>query len=304
MNILTAALMCIATVTGAAPPQGKPDLEAERRIVQYLKEHVKPGEPLIVSELAKVFQAPEEKKVLDRLFNTFFKIPLFVAQYKASTNEIPALADISRQFNLPVDGEAAILLTIIDSDPRVPKFIKRDPGSGEIVSVDVEMVRKDRRFGLALERTLTGWTGRDAPAFSVELFDGKALASADLKGKNYLLYFWFYGCPPCVKTSPHLVRLQEEFGAGDFTVLAVNADRVLELEITDEQRAAYVEKAGYNFPAGHLNAPMLDAFGNVSVYPTLFLVDAKGVIQKHYVNYRPYETLAQDVENMLKETRP
>jgi thiol-disulfide isomerase/thioredoxin len=288
-----------------ASAQQKPDLEVEKRIVQYLKEHVKPGEPLIVSDLYNnVFKAPEERKVLDRLFNTFFKIPLFVAQYKASTNEIPTLADIARQFNLPVEGEVSILLTIIDSDPRVPKFMKRDPATGEIVSVDMEAVKKDRRFGVVLERTLTGWPGRDAPAFTLELLDGATLTSEELKGKNYLLYFWFMGCPPCARISPHLVQLQKNFESRNFTVVGINSDRFLELDATDGQRAAYVKKMGINFPEGHLNRQMQEAYGNVSVYPTLFLVSAKGVIQKYYVNYQPYDVLAQDLESMLKAGQP
>jgi thiol-disulfide isomerase/thioredoxin len=288
----------------AASAQEKPDLEVERRIVQYLREHVRPGEPLIVSDLYNnVFKSPEERKVLDRLFNTFFKIPLFVAQYKATTNEIPTLADIARQFNLPVEGEVSILLTIIDSDPRVPKFMKRD-SAGEIVSVDMDAVKKDRRFGIALERTLAGWPGKDAPAFTMELLDGGTLTSEELKGKNYLLYFWFTGCPSCVKISPHLVQLQKNFESRNFSVLGINADRFLELDATDGQRAAYVNKMGINFPEGHLNRQMQEAYGNVSVYPTLFLIDAKGVVQKHYVNYRPYDLLAQDLESMLKAEQP
>ena len=174
--------------------QTRGDLETEKRVVGYLKEHVKPAERVVVSDLVNnVFKTPEERKVLERLFNTFFKIPLFVAQYKAATNQIPTLDDISRQFNLPIEGEAAVLLSIIVSDPRVPKFIQLDPKTREIVSVDVEGVKKDRRFGQILERTLLGWTGKDAPAFTLELLDGTTLSSSELRGKNYLLYFWFSG---------------------------------------------------------------------------------------------------------------
>lgn len=303
VTMLGAILMLQAIWLAAS--QARSDLETEKRVVQYLKEHVKPGEPLIVSELYNnVFKTPEERKVLDRLFNTFFKIPLFVAQYKAGTGGIPTLADIARQFNLPVEGEASLLLTIIDSDPRVPKFIKRDPTTGEIDSVDIEAVKKDRRFGQLLERTLTGWTGKDAPAFTIELFDGTKFSSQQLAGKNYLLYFWFSGCPPCAKIAPHLARLQRAFEARNFIVIAVNADRLLELETTDQQRVAYVKKEGFTFPVGHLNKEMQEAYGNVNVYPTLFLVDTKGVIVKNYVNYQPYETLSQDLENMLKGERP
>jgi thiol-disulfide isomerase/thioredoxin len=277
--------------------QGSSDLSIEERIVKYLREHVRPGERLIVSDLHNdVFKTPEERKVLDKMFNVFFKIPLFVAQYKSSTNQIPTLADLARQFNLPVPGEVAVLLSIMDDDPRVPKFITRDPKTGEITSVDVEAVRRDRRFGQLLERSLTGWVGRDAAPFSLDLLDGTQLLSDDLKGKNFLLYFWFSGCPPCVRIAPHLVELQKQFGKKNFTVIAVNADRFLELDTTNDQIIAYGKKAGFNFPVGHLNKNMHEAYGSVNVYPTLFLVDSTGIIRKHYVNYQPLSVLATDVE--------
>ncbi len=295
--LLSLSLLPFAQAAGL---QAATDRSIEERIIRHLKENLKPGEPLIVSDLYnKVFTDPAERKVLDRLFNTFFKIPLFVAQYKAATNEIPTLADISRQFNLQIEGEAAVLLAIIDSDPRVPQFIRRDPDSGEIASVDIEAVKRDRRFGKLIERTVMGWEGRLAPQFTLELMGGGSLSSEDLKGKSYLLYFWFSGCPPCVRISPHLVELQQEFAARNFTVVAVNADRILELETTDQQRAAYMAKAGYNFPAGHLGTQMQEAFGSVNVYPTLFLVDPSGLVHKNYVNYQPLETLRKDIAELL-----
>jgi thiol-disulfide isomerase/thioredoxin len=300
--MLSLALMtvCCLGVDGTRG-QARPDSALEEKIVQYLKDHAKPGEPLIVSDLYNnVFKTPEERKVLDRLFNTFFKIPLFVAQYKASTNQIPTLADISRQFNLPVQGEASVLLSIIDNDPRVPKFIKRDPATGEITEVDIEAVKKDRRFGQVLERTLAGWPGKDAPPFSLQQFDGRPFSSEELKGKNYLLYFWFSGCPPCVRISPHLVELQRRFANRNFTVVAVNADRFLELDTTDQQREAYIKKEGFDFPVLHLDKKMQQDYGNVNVYPTLFLVDSRGVIRKYYVSYQSLDILADDVTGLLK----
>jgi thiol-disulfide isomerase/thioredoxin len=300
-------LLSISVLAGlcAGWAQGKSDLAIEEKIVQYLKERVKPGERLIVTDLYNnVFKTPEERKVLDRLFNAFFKIPIFVAQYKASTNQIPTLADIARQFNLPVEGEASVLLSIIEDDPRVPRFITRDPKTGEITEVNIEAVKKDRRFGQVLERTLTGWLGKDAPAFTLQSLDGKPFSSEDLRGRNYLLYFWFSGCPPCVRISPHLVELQRKFENRNFTVVAVNADRFLELETTDEQRAAYVKKAGFDFPIAYLNKKMQEDYGNINVYPTLFLVDSKGVIQKYYVSYQAQNVLMEDVAALLKTEQP
>jgi len=298
-GILVLVLVAAAGVSDAGG-QDRASLAAEKRVVDYLRDNVKPGERLIVSDLYNnVFKTDEERKVLNRLFNTFFKIPMFVAQYKASTGQIPALADIARQFNLPIEGEASILLSIIDSDPRVPKFIKRDPKGGEITEVDIEAVKKDRRFGQVLERTLLGWAGRDAPAFSLALLDGKELAARDLAGKNYLLYFWFSGCPPCVKIAPHLVELQRRFGGERFSVVAANADRFLELDTTDAERAEYARKSGFTFPVGHLSKQMQEDYGNINVFPTLFLVDGRGVVRKHYVNYQTTEVLRADIEALL-----
>src|SRR5687767_16007694 len=106
--------------------------DAERRIVEYLRANVTPGKPVVVSELNKVFKTPEEQKVLNRLFNTFFKIPMFIVQYNAGTKKIPTLKEISEQFNFTVPGEADVILRVMEADPRVPKFMERNPKTGEI----------------------------------------------------------------------------------------------------------------------------------------------------------------------------
>ena len=276
------------------------DPAVEERVVEYLKEQIKIGKPIIVTELLnKVFTGNDEKKVLDRLFNVFFNIPIFIVQYKSATDRIPTLADIASQFNLQIPGEVEVLLTIMENDPRIPDFIKRNPQSGEIVSVDIEAIKRDKRFSQEIERTLAGWLGRSAPAFELNLSGGGKISSAGLEGKNYLIYFWYSACPPCVRTSPHLVELYEKFKGRNFTIVAVNADRLLETGTTDEQRAAYIRKEGIHFPVAHLNKKMQEDYGNINVYPTFFLVDSHGVICKHHIGYQPPHVLTEDVEELL-----
>jgi thiol-disulfide isomerase/thioredoxin len=299
-HFILKAVLLLLSAGFAAAAFAQSDTAIEERIVDYLKKNVTPGKPLIVSELYnKVFTAPEERKALDRLFNTFFKIPVFVAQYKAGTNRTPAIADIARQFKLRIPGEVQILLTIMDSDPRVPKFITRDAKTGEITSVDIEAVKNDKRFSQAIERTMSGWVGKSAPAFELDLLNGNKLSSADLSGRNYLIYFWFSGCPPCVQLSPHLVSIEKQFGGKQFTIIAINADRLLELETTDAERQAYIKNQGFQFPVAHLNKKMYEDYGGVSDYPTLFLVDTQGIIRKHYIGYHSPEIIATDIKELL-----
>ena len=88
--------------------------EAEVRVVEYLKAHVKPGQPVVVSELYNtVFTGPEERAALNRMFNSFFKMPLYVAQHQKAGGRPPTLAEISEQFRLQVPGQADLLLRIM-----------------------------------------------------------------------------------------------------------------------------------------------------------------------------------------------
>src|SRR5215831_677493 len=156
--------------------------DAETKIIEYLKANVQPGKPVIVSELNKMFTAPDEQKVLNRLFNTFFKIPMFVVQYNTSTKKIPTLRELSEQFNFNVPGEADVMLRIMEADPRVPKFLTRDARTGEITAIDVDKVTSSPQFGRVLERTIAGWEGKPEPAFAIQTYDGKPVSSESLTG--------------------------------------------------------------------------------------------------------------------------
>src|SRR5206468_12498451 len=104
--------------------------DVERKIIDYLKANLKAGEPVIVSKLHnEVFTSPEERKVLDRLYNIFFKVPAYIVQYYASSHKPPTLEEIAHQFNLPVQGESDVILKIIEYDRRVPRFLTRDAKS-------------------------------------------------------------------------------------------------------------------------------------------------------------------------------
>jgi thiol-disulfide isomerase/thioredoxin len=280
------AIAFSSSVLLAGSPTGEPQASAaEVRVVEYLKAHVKPGERVVVTRLYnEVFRHRAEQEVLNRLFNSFFKLPLYMAQHQRAAGSPPTLAQISEQFSFRVPGQADVMLRIMESDPRMPRFITRDPASGEVTRVDVEQVLAHPRFGKALERTIGGWEGRPAPAFSVKGYDGAPVGSADLEGRPHLLYFWFTNCPPCVRTSPLVAELARAYSAQGFRVVALNADRVLELPYGDEQRLDYARKQGLSFTLAHLTSEVQEAYGSVSVFPTLFFVDAKGTIVKHFVN--------------------
>jgi thiol-disulfide isomerase/thioredoxin len=285
----------------AAALASPPAATAEARVVEYLKANVKPGQPVVVSELyTTVFTAPEERVVLNRLFNAFFKIPLYLAQHYAAAGKPPTLREVSEQFRFEVPGEADVLLRIMESDPRMPRFLARDAATGEITSVDVDRILADPRFGKALERTISGWEGRSAPAFVTTTYDGKPLTSASLAGEPHLVYFWFTGCPPCVRTAPLLAELDREFAPRGFRIVALNADRALELPTTDEERAAYAARSGWSFTLAYMTPEVQEAYGAVSVFPTMFFVNREGTVVRQFMNFQP-KTILEEAARVALE---
>ena len=276
--------------------------ETERRVITYVKENLKPGEPLVLSKLYnEVFTSPEEREVLSRLNGVFFRVPLYIIEYQAGEAKLPTLQDISDQFNFYGPEESDVVLSVMESDPRVPNFIRRDPETREIVAIDIDKIKSDPRFNKVLERSLS-WEGKPAPPISgigFGDFEGQELSLSAMGSKVVLLYVWFTNCPPCVRMSPELAGVQEEFAERGFTVLGANVDRVLDLPYDDLARAEYLEKHEINYPNLHLSTEDRMALGNVNIFPTMFLLDPEGTIVKYYVNYQPRDVLDKDINEVL-----
>jgi thiol-disulfide isomerase/thioredoxin len=274
--------------------------DPETRIVNYLKANVRPGQAVTVADLTRVFKTPEEQAALSRLFNTFFKVPITVAQIYSQTKKIPTLRELGDQFQFRVPGEMDVVLRVMEADPRVPKFMTRDPRTGEITSVDVAAIKADPNFGRLIERSIAGWEGRTAPGFSIKSFAGSALSSTTLAGQPHLIYFWFTNCPPCVQTTPLLVALNAKYAAQGFKIVGANADHVLELPYSDAVRSEFLKTQGVTFQEGHLTTQMQLDYGGISVFPTMFFVNRKGIIVKQMVSFQDKATLESAIQSAMK----
>ena len=279
-----------------------PQPDAETRILQYIRDHLRPGQPLVVTELYNnVFTRPDERQALDKLYNAFFRIPLFVAQYQEKFGSPPTLKTISEQFDLRAPGAAEVLLRVMESDPRVPRFLARDSKTGEIIHVNIEEIRNDARFGQVLQRQLAGWEGKAAPELELRGIKGDTVSLEQLKGKVVLLYVWFTGCPPCMKETPDLVSLYHELSARGFDIVGANADRFLGLSYDDQMRLRYIRERKIEFPIVHWTRESDKAYGGISIYPALFLIDRKGVVSHHWIGYVPPSELRLAIEAGLDE---
>jgi thiol-disulfide isomerase/thioredoxin len=293
-------LLLASWAAGSAPARASDDAEA--RVLEYVRTHLQPGQPLMVTDLYnRVFTQPDERQTLNKLYNAFFRIPLFVANYQEKYKSPPTLAIIAEQFDLRSPAAADVLLRVMESDPRVPQFLTRDPKTGEITHVDVERIKADPKFGQALARQIGGWEGSPAPDATLTRLGGGDLHIEDFQGKVLLLEVWFTGCPPCMQEAPTLASLDRELSARGLAIVGANADRILGLEYDDSVRQRYIQDYHITYPIANWTSEGDRAYGGISIFPTLFLMDRKGVIKDHWIGYVQLETLRKAIMGVLSE---
>ena len=239
----------------------------------------------------------EEKAFLGRLYEIFFQIPVLLKSEYESMGEIPSRRHIASSFG--VSPPAVELLLVMESDPEVPPSFERDPVSREIQSLKLANIEAFIQYR-GSEVKVTQWEGDRLPAFELTSFQGQKILNNDTAGKNVLIYLWFTGCPPCIRMAPTLADLDRRYSASNFQVIGFNADYVIGVNATNEQREAYLQEHDLHFENVHLDQATWEAFGSVNVFPTLFFVGSDGIIFRHMINYQDQETLESVIEALTQ----
>ena len=149
--------------------------------------------------------------------------------------------------------------------------------------------------------TLAGLTGcgqrEPAPGVAYTLLDGRAGHTAAHRGQVMLVNFWATSCVACVREMPSFVATWRKYQPRGFEVLAVamSYDPPAQVAHFAETRA---------LPFGVVidnTGAIAHAFGDVSVTPTIFVIDRRGHIAKRYVGAPDVAELHRHVEGLLAE---
>jgi thiol-disulfide isomerase/thioredoxin len=161
--------------------------------------------------------------------------------------------------------------------------------------------------------------GKPAPEFTLTLLDGpdktRMLTKADLAGKVIVIDFWATWCGPCLMELPEIQKLVEHYKDSKKDVLVVALSQDTEPREIAEVRSL-VEKtltdkkinltAG---PAGRIGLDPSNSVGkafDIEGFPTLVILDGKGVVQSAHVGYNPdaaeplHKTLAAEIDTLLE----
>ena len=119
--------------------------------------------------------------------------------------------------------------------------------------------------------------GKVAPDIAGEDLDGVKFKLSDSRGKVVMLSFWASWCGPCMGLIPHERELVEQYKGKPFELIGVNGDpdkKELKKVLANNKitwRSFWAREKG---PEGPI--PMA---WNVSGWPTIYLIDEKGVIR-------------------------
>lgn len=117
-------------------------------------------------------------------------------------------------------------------------------------------------------------TVRMAPNVQFKTIKGESIQLAELQGKPILVTFWATDCPGCIEEIPHLIGLHQQYSPNGLKILAVAMHYDPPNHVLAMAESKQLPYAIALDPSGEL----AQAFGNVQLTPTTFLVDRQGSI--------------------------
>jgi len=150
---------------------------------------------------------------------------------------------------------------------------------------------------LAAALALSGCGQDRAPASSFVLLDGSTLRTEQLQGKVTLVNFWATSCTTCVAEMPEIVATYEKYQGKGYETLAVAMSYdppAYVVNFTESRKLPFkvaIDNTGAN----------AQAWGEVKLTPTTYLLNKRGEIVKRYVGAPDFAELHRLIEKLLAE---
>ena len=137
-----------------------------------------------------------------------------------------------------------------------------------------------------------------APASTFVLLDGSKQTTEDLKGKVTLVNFWATSCVTCVAEMPKVIDTHNKYQARGYDTLAVAMHYDPPSYVVN---FAETRKLPFKVAIDNTGA-MAQAWGDVKLTPTTYIVNKQGHIVKRYVGEPDFNELHRLIEKLLAET--
>ena len=136
-----------------------------------------------------------------------------------------------------------------------------------------------------------------ASNFSWKDSTGKTIDLDSYLGKVTLINFWATWCGPCKMELPDLIAISKEMADKGVKIIGVSTDRGANVL---EDVSSFVAEKGIPYQIVISNEDLDEAFGNIRLIPTTFVVDAEGKIVQTIVGARSKAAFLEAINAVLK----
>jgi thiol-disulfide isomerase/thioredoxin len=127
------------------------------------------------------------------------------------------------------------------------------------------------------------------------MLDGRRAHPADYQGKVLVIDFWASWCEPCRFETPHLVEMQQRYGAQGLQIVGLNVGG----DDDRERVPDYVKEFKVSYPLGYPDDAMNELyFSDSDVIPQTYVFDRRGRLLKHFVGFD--NTVPPELESVIK----
>lgn len=135
--------------------------------------------------------------------------------------------------------------------------------------------------------------GERAPDFTLQTFDGQAVALSDLRGRVVVINFWASWCLPCAEEAADLENTWRQYQAEGVLFLGVDY-----LDTETEARA-YLKRWNITYPNGPDLQTRISYQYRVRGVPETFVVDQAGTLAAVFVGPITQAQLQAAIEPLL-----
>ncbi len=243
-------------------------------------------------------KSPHLDKVLVSIINANQVIHDYSTQSKVASMDCLSVIE-SESPHREIRASAAFLRATMANSPVMPKPDKK-------LALELLKEVKTKYSGLpeakSADRHIFELTNLEigcvAPNFSAVDHNGVPFELSDYRGKVVLIDFWGFWCGPCRKLNPYEKQLTAKKAGEPFAQLGILSEQDVVLAKENLEK----ENIGWRHVIEPMNDTKIASFWNVTSWPTLYVLDKKGVIRwKAYGLPMPPEELESKIDLVIKE---
>lgn len=140
-----------------------------------------------------------------------------------------------------------------------------------------------------------GEIGSSLPEFALKDLRGKAISSAELRGKVVLIDFWATWCQPCKKEMPSYQKLLDKYAARGFAVIGFKFDTMMDTE----EPLSFAKKIGVRYPLAVATDDLKQKFGGFQGLPTTMIFDRQGILRTKIIGFEYTDVVEADLRPLL-----